>query len=129
MLTIPEPILAMIRPVPGDGFAPRVKTPATSVAILLSTLVVCTIAPLHARADDEEPAATVESVQVAGNQYVSADTLLYYVSTKPGNRYDPQTLREDFRRLWDTGFVDDLNIDVRDGEKGKIVTFRVVERK
>ena len=36
---------------------------------------------------------------------------------------------EDFRRLWDTGFLDDLLLDVRDGAKGKIVSFVVSERK
>ncbi|PYQ18012.1 MAG: outer membrane protein assembly factor BamA [Acidobacteria bacterium] len=38
-------------------------------------------------------------------------------------------MREDFRRLWDAGFLEDLILDVQDGTKGKIVIFRVVERK
>ena len=36
---------------------------------------------------------------------------------------------DDFRRLWDTGFLDDLLLDVRDGPRGKTVTFVVRERK
>ena len=38
-------------------------------------------------------------------------------------------LRDDFRRLWDTGFIDDLLLDVREGRAGKVVTFVVRERK
>src|SRR5262245_1436841 len=86
-------------------------------------------APARAQTDEEEPPGVLARGQVPGNQYISPETLLFYVSTKPGNRFDTLTLREDFRRLWDTGFVEDLSIDVRDGTKGKIVTFHVVERK
>ena len=54
------------------------------------------------------------AVDITGNRFVQKETLLYYVSTKPGDRLDEKRLRDDFRRLWDTGFVDDLYIDVRD---------------
>lgn len=83
--------------------------------------------------DDDAVAATapiVERVDVARNQFLQRETLLFYISTKAGDRYDEQRLKEDFRRLWDTGFVDDLSIDVRDSPTGgKIVTFVVSERK
>jgi len=76
-----------------------------------------------------EPVPTVERVDVSNNQYVRTESLLYYVSTKPGDRYDEQRLKEDFRRLWDTGFLSDLLLDVREGRTGKVVTFVVQERK
>ena len=80
--------------------------------------------------EDEAPAPVVEHVDISRNQFLSAETLLFYISTKPGDRYDQLRLREDFRRLWDTGFVDDLSIDVRDSPTGgKLVTFVVSERK
>ena len=80
--------------------------------------------------EDEAPAPLVERVEIARNQYLSAETLRFYISTKPGDRYDQLRLREDFRRLWDTGFVDDLSIDVQDTPAGgKVVTFVVSERK
>jgi outer membrane protein insertion porin family len=71
----------------------------------------------------------VESVSVAGNQFLEPETLLFYVSTKPGDRYDERRLKDDFRRLWDTGFLDDLVLRVNDGAKGKVVIFQVAERK
>ena len=45
-----------------------------------------------------------------------------------------QMLRDDFRRLWDTGFLDDLSIEVKDnpysnGVIGKHITFKFEERK
>jgi outer membrane protein insertion porin family len=81
----------------------------------------------------EAPAARagpiVERVSILQNQFLQTETLLYYVTTKAGDRYDETRLKEDFRRLWDTGFLDDLLLDVKDGAKGKIVSFVVRERR
>jgi outer membrane protein insertion porin family len=72
----------------------------------------------------------IESVQIIRNRYIPADTLLYYISVKAGDRFDEERLQEDFRRLWDTGFLEDLVLHVDDSPTGgKIVTFQVDERK
>ncbi len=86
-------------------------------------------APVQGTHDTLANAPIVEKVEILRNQYLQTETLAYYVSTKPGDRFDEIRLREDFRRLWDTGFLDDLLLDVRDGVKGKIVSFVVRERK
>ena len=76
---------------------------------------------------------------------VDAQTYLYYMeipnhrSLPSQNRWVPYTqdteriIREDFRRLWDTGFLDDLWIEVVDepwenGVVGKRVIFNFEER-
>jgi outer membrane protein insertion porin family len=82
-----------------------------------------------AEPEPPEVAPVVEKVEISGTQHVPADTLLFYVSTKAGDRYDERRLKDDFRRLWDTGFLDDLLLDVREGRAGKIATFVVRERK
>jgi outer membrane protein insertion porin family len=97
------------------------------LAILLAALPGGPLPAQEAPAADSSP--VVESVEIRGNQYVQTETLLYYVSTKAGDRYDEQRLRADFRRLWDTGFLDDLTLEVRDGQRGKVVIFGVSERK
>jgi outer membrane protein insertion porin family len=96
---------------------------AARIALVLS------LAAGTARAQDEEAIATVERVEIRRNQFLQAETLLFYVSTKPGERYDALRIKDDFRRLWDTGFLDDLRVDVADGSVGKIVTFTVQERR
>ena len=75
------------------------------------------------------PAPVVERIEILNNQYLQKETLLFYISTKPGDVYDERKLREDFKRLWDTGFLDDLQIEVVDGPGGKVVRFKVTERK
>ena len=80
-----------------------------------------------------------------GAASVDLDTYMYYMemmnhlSAPSQGRWVPYTedieqiLVEDFRRLWDTGFLDDLSIDVVDqpypnGVVGKYITFRFEER-
>ncbi len=78
----------------------------------------------------QEPAPLVEAIEIVNNQFLQTETLLFYIQTKPGDRYDERRLREDFRRLWDTGFLDDLQIEAFDGPQGgKLVRFKVQERK
>jgi outer membrane protein insertion porin family len=79
----------------------------------------------------QEPEATsiVERIEVVGNQYLQRETIVFYISVKPGDPYDEAKLRQDFKRLWDTGFLDDLQIEVVDGQRGKVVRFKVTERK
>jgi outer membrane protein insertion porin family len=83
----------------------------------------------RAQAPSGDEAPVIERIEVLNNQYLQRETLLFYISTKPGERYDERKLREDFRRLWDTGFLDDLQIEVVDGQQGKVVRFKVTERK
>lgn len=96
-------------------------------------LLVCLLAGsaslARAQATASPDAPVVAEVNILRNQFLQAETLLYYVTTKPGDRYDELRLRDDFRRLWETGFLDDLLLDVKDSPKGKIVTFVVQERK
>ena len=101
---------------------------------LMFALFLSVAAFVPAPAQELAPAAPaaapiVESVSVQGNQFLEPETLLFYVSTKPGERYDERRLKDDFRRLWDTGFLEDLVLRVNDGAKGKAVIFHVWERK
>ena len=84
---------------------------------------------MAAQEEADPNAPIVERVDIVRNQFLDKETFLFYISTKPGDRYDERRLKDDFRRVWDTGFVEDLLLDVRDGAKGKIVTFVVDERR
>ncbi len=89
------------------------------------------LAPQTPAAEGDDANAVVERVDVVQNQFIPKETLLFYVSTKAGDRYDERRLRGDFRRLWDTGFLDDLSLDVRVGRtaSSRVVLFVVKERK
>jgi outer membrane protein insertion porin family len=71
---------------------------------------------------------------------IEPQTYLYYIQTKPSRSsegawvpYDEQTVLEDFRRLWNTNFLDDLSVEVNDapypnGVAGKHIIFNLEER-
>jgi outer membrane protein insertion porin family len=78
-----------------------------------------------------------------GQSLVDPQTYLYYIGVKPSEpsrgvwtAYTEDTeaaLKADFRRLWDTKFLDDLTIEALDfplanGVIGKVVVFRMEER-
>jgi len=78
-----------------------------------------------------------------GQSVIEAQTYLYYIQLKPSTPsqgkwvpYDDvaeRMLEDDFRRLWNTKFLDNLFIDVSDykfpnGTIGKIVTYNMEER-
>jgi len=101
---------------------------------LVAALVACLLLPppgaLAQLAPEAEPTPPIiERVEILNNRYLQGETLLFYISTKPGDRFDVDRLRQDFRRLWDTGFLDDLSLEVLEGTEGVIVRFRVAERK
>ena len=71
----------------------------------------------------------VESIQFRGTRRIPRDSLLARIFTKAGDVYDEANLRRDFMVLWNSGYFDDLRLEVEDGDRGKIVRFIVVERR
>src|SRR5438093_7964628 len=78
-----------------------------------------------------------------GGSVIDAETYLYYIQLKqsrpsegvwmPYDGTTENTIREDFRRLWNTNFLDNLWIEVSDykfsnGVVGKMVTYNMEER-
>ncbi|MET0429563.1 MAG: POTRA domain-containing protein, partial [Microvirga sp.] len=74
---------------------------------------------------------------------VEPETYLYYLRLRPSRPSQSEwvpfdestraTIKEDFQRLWSTGFLDDLKIEATDyafsnGVVGKIVTYHLEER-
>ncbi len=70
----------------------------------------------------------IERIDIVGNQVVVTETYLTRITEKVGDPYDRERALADFRALWATGFLNDLTLDVSDGERGKVLTFTVDER-
>ena len=70
----------------------------------------------------------IEKIEILGNSVVDSETYKFHLTQKAGDPYDRDAALADFQRLWATGFLDDLKLDVTDGERGKIVSYSVVER-
>ena len=70
---------------------------------------------------------TVEKIEIIGNERVSTETVLYYLSSKEGDFFNEDLLKKDFRVLWETGFFSNIKIEKADGARGKIVRIIVEE--
>ncbi|PYQ14278.1 MAG: outer membrane protein assembly factor BamA [Acidobacteria bacterium] len=71
---------------------------------------------------------TIERVVVDGNVRISTSALMSQLTIKEGNPYDEEALRKEYQRLWDLNLFDNITLEVRQGEKGKIVLWHVQDR-
>lgn len=69
----------------------------------------------------------VERIVIEGNERITNETIIYYLSSREGDYYDPELLKSDFRVLWATGFFSNIMIEEEQGQKGKIVKITVEE--
>jgi len=73
----------------------------------------------------------IERIEFIGLRRIQRDTLLARIFSRPGDPYNPDTLRRDFQALWNTQFFEDIRLEVEnspDQLNGKIVLFYVTER-
>ena len=70
----------------------------------------------------------IARVDVVGNERIDKGVVLNAVKTKVGDVYDPVKIGEDLKGIYKTGYFGDVMVDVKDIDKGKAVTFVVVER-
>lgn len=91
-------------------------------AILL-LLILCL--PVLAQAQDPEG---VVKVEVTGNERIDTAFISNNIKTKAGDAYNLDKLRDDMKNIYKTGFFSDVQIDVKDTDKGKSITFVVIER-
>ncbi len=71
---------------------------------------------------------TVASIAPAGNERIDAGAILQKISTKPGDLYDPGTLRQDLKAVFSMGYFDNVEIDATDTASGKKIIFQVKEK-
>jgi outer membrane protein insertion porin family len=69
----------------------------------------------------------VEKVEIVGNERVTTETIMYYLSVREGDLYNVDQFRRDFQVLWSTGFFSDIKFEESQGTRGKIVRIIVSE--
>ncbi|MFO0637643.1 MAG: outer membrane protein assembly factor BamA [Polyangiaceae bacterium] len=72
--------------------------------------------------------ATILSIDARGNRRVAREDVLTYLRLKPGQAFRPELLASDVRALWDSGFFDDIEVDLTRSDRGITLTFLVRER-
>ncbi|HVA00466.1 MAG TPA: outer membrane protein assembly factor BamA [Terriglobia bacterium] len=73
--------------------------------------------------------SVIEQIVFRGNRRVPSSTLRARIFSHPGDAYNVNALERDFMALWNTGYFDDIRLEVEDGKKGVNVIFYVREKK
>jgi len=69
----------------------------------------------------------LEKIEIEGNDRVTKETILYYLSSREGDYYSEELLQRDFRVLWSTGFFANIKFERSNGSQGKVVKIIVEE--
>jgi outer membrane protein insertion porin family len=73
----------------------------------------------------------VERIDFEGNRRIRSETLRARIFTRDGDPYKAESLERDFRALWNTGYFEDIRLEVQDSPdhpNGKIIVFYLSER-
>jgi outer membrane protein insertion porin family len=85
-------------------------------------------APASVAAEPQPPLKTVIAMDVRGNRIVSTNTILSKIQTKPGLALKQQTINEDIKRLYATGFFEDVKLEVEELPEGYKLIVEVDEK-
>ncbi len=69
----------------------------------------------------------IEKIEITGNELVTEDTILYYLTFEEGDYFNKETIQSAFKVLWATGYFSDIKIEDVDGERGKVIRVYVEE--
>lgn len=67
-------------------------------------------------------------IEVVGNRRVTREDILSYLQERVGAPFDPTQLRQDVRELWNSGFFEDVEVDLTRADDGVILRFLLRER-
>ena len=95
------------------------KGPAVLIVFL------CLILSTLAFSAEQERIAKIE---VTGNERIDKGIIANAIKSKEKETYDQTKIREDIKNVYKTGFFSDVQVDVKETDAGKTVTFIVIER-
>ena len=87
----------------------------TARAVLAGVLLLAGVLPLAAQGSEE-----LVGVEVVGGVSLTAETVEYYLGVAEGDAYDAEVVARGFRKLWESGLVEDLKIEAETVEPGKV---------
>ncbi|MGB9761414.1 MAG: outer membrane protein assembly factor BamA [Caldimicrobium thiodismutans] len=70
----------------------------------------------------------IEEIRFSGNKRIGEDILLPKLKSKPGDLLNFETLNEDLKNIFKLGYFEEVEVELDEGEKGAVITFKVTER-
>lgn len=82
--------------------------------------------PTEAEAARNQPIA---KVTLAGNRRIASEDIAGYLrEMRPGKPFSPEGMTKDVRELWESGYFEDIEVDLTRGDGGVILRILVRER-
>ncbi|MCU0658274.1 MAG: outer membrane protein assembly factor BamA [Polyangiaceae bacterium] len=72
--------------------------------------------------------APIVAIEFVGLRRLNREDQLARMQERPGMPFSPDALTRDVRELWNTGFFDDIEVDLERSDKGVLLRFQVRER-
>lgn len=79
------------------------------------------------KAQPAEKHGVIDRIAVTGNRRVDSEAIMRRLTSKEGEPYSPDPVREDIGAVYGTGYFDDVSASLSDTASGKVLTFHVVE--
>ncbi|GMR05211.1 MAG: hypothetical protein BMS9Abin24_003 [Thermodesulfobacteriota bacterium] len=79
------------------------------------------------KAQPAEKKGVIDRIFITGNHRVDAEAIARRLTSREGEEYSPDSVREDIRSVYGTGYFDDVSASLSDTASGKMLTFHVVE--
>jgi outer membrane protein insertion porin family len=70
----------------------------------------------------------IASIVPEGNKRIDSGAILRSISSRAGDLYEPEQLRNDLKNIYKMGYFDDVRLMVEDTEKGKKIILEVKEK-
>ncbi len=102
-----------------------VKSAKLRISILGVVLLVLVGSAVYAQ---QRAATTIQRIEIRGNRRISEETIRFYIQSREGEPYDQSRLESDLRALYKANFFENIEIQEKDGDIGKIITFVVKEK-
>jgi outer membrane protein insertion porin family len=127
-------------PTPSDLGSHRRCLLTGAWTIVLALLVVCWCTPLAHAQEAPQSATTLHTddldargmpiveIKIVGNRRITETDILGYLTEKIGQPFTPEGLSRDVRELWNSGFFDDIEVDLERRDHGVALRFLVRER-
>src|SRR5262252_8302210 len=93
---------------------------------VLLALVLTGVEPQTLQTPDSN---RIEDVRVSGNRRIPTETIKYNLQTKVNDQFNPNIVRRDIKTLYALGRFDDIRVEEEQGKTGKVIVFRVTEKK
>ena len=125
LLIVALPVAVWGQNGPGKAGVEKTGNESRDKGSLMDTIKTEVKDPLVAWAPE---APKIAGIEITGNESIDKGFITNVIRTKVNDPYDLDKIREDMKGIYKTGFFSDVQIDEKDSDKGKVITFVVIER-